>query len=202
MNKLVLPLAAALTVCVGAAQAAGDVEAGKTKASTVCVACHGADGNSVNPIWPKLAGQNSEYLLKQLNDFKSGARKDPLMSAQAALLSDEDVANVAAYFSTQTRTEGTAAADKVALGQRIYRGGDAATGLAACIGCHGPTGAGNPAARYPSIAGQHADYVAKQLNDFHAGTRANDPNGMMRGVAGKMTEKQIAAVAQYVQGLR
>jgi cytochrome c553 len=202
MKKLALPLAVSLTVCVGAAQAAGNVDAGKTKATTVCVACHGADGNSVNPIWPKLAGQHPEYLLKELRDFKSGARKDPLMSAQAALLSDQDVADVAAYFATQTRSPGTAAADKIAVGQKMYRGGDAATGVAACIGCHGPDGAGNAAARFPSLAGQQADYVAKQLKDFKAGARSNDPNQMMRTVAGKMTDAQIEAVAQYVQGLR
>jgi cytochrome c553 len=201
MNKLVLPLAVALAACVGAAQAAGNVDAGKVKASTVCVACHGADGNSVNPIWPKLAGQNPEYLLKQLHDFKAGARTDPLMSAQGALLSDQDMDNVAAYFSQQTRSPGTAAADKVAAGQKLYRGGNATSHVAACIGCHGPAGAGNPAARYPSIAGQQADYVVKQLTDFRAGTRSNDPNQMMRTVAGKLTDAEIQAVAQYVQGL-
>jgi len=202
MNRLVLPLAVALTVGVGAAQAAGSVEAGKAKATAVCAACHGPDGNSFNPIWPKLAGQSPEYLLKQLHDFKAGARQDPLMTPQAATLSEQEMADVSAYFSSQTRTQGTAAADKVALGQKIYRGGDAATGVAACIGCHGPAGAGNPAARFPSLAGQQADYVAKQLKDFKAGSRSNDPNQMMRGVAGKMTEPQIEAVAQYVQGLR
>ncbi len=202
MNKLVLPLAVALTLCVGAAQAAaGNVEAGKAKAA-VCAACHGTDGNSLNPIWPKLAGQHPEYLLKQLHDLKAGARQDPLMSPQAAALSEQDMADVVAYFSSQIRAPGTAAATKVALGQKLYRGGDASTGVAACIGCHGPAGAGNPAARFPSLAGQQADYVAKQLKDFRAGTRSNDPNQMMRGVAGKMTEPQIEAVAQYVQGLR
>ncbi|MGD2083882.1 MAG: c-type cytochrome [Chromatiales bacterium] len=201
MNKWILPLSLVLAASGGVAQGAGDAEAGKQKAAA-CAACHGTDGNSVNPQWPKVAGQHASYLVKQLQAFKSGARENPLMSAQAQNLSEQDMADLAAYFSSQEQTEGTAAADKVALGEKIYRGGNPETGVAACIGCHGPTGSGNPPAVYPMIAGQHADYLAKTLSDFRAGDRANDPGRMMRGVAGKMSDAEIAAVAQYLQGLR
>jgi cytochrome c553 len=202
MNKglITLPLVMALVVA-GSVQAAGDAAAGKTKA-VACGACHGPDGNSPNPIWPKLAGQHPDYIQKQIGDFKSGARKDPLMSAQAALLpTDQDVADVAAYFSGQNQSAGVADPAKVNLGQQLYRGGNMASGVAACGGCHGPAGMGNPLAKFPRISGQHADYVSKALKDFRASGRANDPNGMMRGVALHMTDDEIAAVSQYVQGL-
>jgi cytochrome c553 len=191
-----------LALSAGSVQALeGDAAAGQAKAAA-CGACHGPDGNSVNPAWPKLAGQHPQYLAKQYASFKSGDRKDPVMSGQAALLAtDQDVADVAAYFASQTQTTGEAAADQVELGQQVYRGGNMATGVAACTGCHGPTGVGNPLAKFPRISGQHADYVTKALKDFRSGTRANDPNGMMRGVAKNMSDAEIAAVAQYVQGL-
>jgi cytochrome c553 len=185
---------------VGGAQAAGDPEAGKTKSAT-CTGCHMADGNSANPLWPKLAGQHPAYLLKQIMDFKSGARKDPTMGPMAAPLNEQDAEDLAAWFASQTQSPGTADPDQVALGQRIYRGGNPDTGVAACTACHGPTGLGNPAADFPRISGQHAAYVEKTLKDFRAGDRANDPAKMMRGVAAKMSDKEIAAVAQFIQGL-
>jgi len=183
------------------AQAAGDAEAGKTKSAT-CMACHGADGNSANPIWPKLAGQHPSYIKKQLTDFKGGARKNDLMSPMAMPLSEQDVDDLAAYFSSQSQSAGTAAADKVEAGARLYRAGNATTGVAACMACHGPAGVGNPSAGFPRIGGQHAAYLEKALKDFRAGERANDNANMMQGVAANMTDAEIAAVAQYVQGLR
>jgi cytochrome c553 len=188
-------------MAVTGVHAAGDAAAGKGK-SAVCMACHGPDGNSPNPIWPKLAEQHPSYIIKQLGDFKTGARKNDLMSPMAAPLTDQDVENLAAYFSSQTQKGGSAAADRVALGEKIYRAGNAETGVAACMACHGPTGIGNAPANFPRISGQHADYVAKALKDFRQGSRTNDVNAMMRGVAARMTDDEIAAVAQYVQGLR
>jgi cytochrome c553 len=201
MNKWLITVPVVLAMAAGAVQAAGDAEAGKQKAAP-CAACHGLDGNSPNPIWPKLAGQHPSYIQSQITDFKSGSRQDPLMSPQAALLAtDQDVADVAAFFASQEQSAGVAKADAVALGEAIYRGGNMASGVAACSGCHGPVGMGNPLAQFPRISGQHADYVSKALKDFRAGSRANDVNGMMRGVAVRLTDAEIAAVSQYVQGL-
>jgi cytochrome c553 len=179
----------------------GTAEAGQAK-STTCVACHGVDGNSVNPEWPTLAGQHPEYIVKQLQAFKSGARQNPLMTPMAAGLSDQDMEDLAAYFSSQTANGLEAAADKVDAGQRLFRGGDPEHGVAACASCHGPNGHGNPAALYPSIRGQHSTYVEAQLKAYRSGTRQTDQNQMMRGVTQSMTDEQIAAVAAYVQGLR
>ncbi len=201
MNKWLVSVSIALSMAVTGVHAAGDAAAGKGK-SAVCMACHGPDGNSPNPIWPKLAEQHPSYIIKQLGDFKTGARKNDLMSPMAAPLTDQDVENLAAYFSSQTQKGGSAAADRVALGEKIYRAGNAETGVAACMACHGPTGIGNAPANFPRISGQHADYVAKALKDFRQGSRTNDVNAMMRGVAARMTDDEIAAVAQYVQGLR
>jgi cytochrome c553 len=201
MNKWLVGVSLATALAAGLVHAAGDPEAGKQKAAP-CAACHGGDGNSLNPVWPKLAGQSPEYIQKQIMDYKSGARQDPLMSPQANLLATEqDVADVAAYFASQTQATGTASADLADKGEQLYRGGNMGSGVAACSGCHGPAGMGNPLARFPRISGQHADYVAKTLKDFRAGNRANDPNSMMRGVARAMTDDEIAAVSQYVQGL-
>jgi len=202
MKKCLVTVFVAMGMMVaGGVQAAGDATAGQAKAA-LCVACHGPGGNSLNPMWPKLAGQHPEYIVKQLQAFKAGERKDPTMAPMAAPLDDKAMQDVAAYFSSQKRTPGVAAADKVELGGKIYRGGNKATGVAACMACHGPTGAGNPAANFPNLAGQQAIYVEKALKDFRAGTRVTDPNKMMRGVAAKMTDAEIAAVAQFVQGLK
>ncbi|MEJ2059836.1 MAG: c-type cytochrome [Gammaproteobacteria bacterium] len=180
----------------------GDAAAGKAK-STTCAACHGADGNSVSAQFPRLAGQNYDYLVKQLHDFKSGKRKNATMSAMAAPLSNTDIDDLAAYFSSQ-KVNGLKPGDKtkVAAGEAIYRGGDAASGVPACMACHGPDGMGNPAAHFPRLAGQHAEYIVTQLKAFHDGSRANDAGQMMRNIAVKMTDKQMDDVAQYIQGLR
>jgi cytochrome c553 len=204
MKKIIL-VAALAAASTGLTHAAGDAAAGKTK-SAACAACHGADGNSVNPEWPKLAGQHAGYLLKQLRNFKGGPngkpeRENPLMAGQVATLSEQDMENLAAYFASQKVTVGETAKDQLEVGQAIYRGGNAATGVAACIACHGPTGAGNPQALFPSLSGQHATYVAAQLKAFRSGARANDAGQMMRNIAAKMTDAEIEAVAQYVQGL-
>ena len=181
--------------------AEGSAEAGQAK-STPCVACHGMIGNSANPEWPSLAGQHPQYIVKQLKAFKSGARQNPLMTPQAQPLSEADMADLAAYYASQTLTGLEADESKVALGQRLFRAGDAEKGIAACNSCHGPAGRGNPTALYPSIHGQHATYVEAQLKAYRNGTRQTDQNQMMRGVAKLLTDEEIAAVASYVQGLR
>ncbi|MET0533806.1 MAG: c-type cytochrome [Steroidobacter sp.] len=181
---------------------AGSVEKGQAKAAP-CVACHGVNGNSVNPEWPNLAGQHETYIKRQLTAFKNDVRQNPLMSAMAKPLSDEDMADLGAYFSSQALT-GNLEADssKVSAGEKLYRGGDAQKGIPACAACHGPRGNGNPAASYASIRGQHATYTTAQLKAYRSGTRQTDQNQMMRNVATNLTDDQIAAVAAYIQGLR
>ena len=199
-KSLVFAAVFSLVSGISQATAAGDAAAGKA-ASATCAGCHGPDGNSANPEWPKLAGQGAPYLVKQLHNFKDGDRKNATMAPMAMGLSDQDMENLAAYFSDQTMSQGAAEKSLVELGEKIYRGGNAASGVAACIGCHGPTGAGNPAAKFPRLAGQHAKYVENQLHAFKSGERNNDAGKMMRNIAGKMTDKEIQAVASYVQGL-
>lgn len=202
MKKLMLVtlagLALAASLPVGAA---GDKTAGKAK-SAVCAACHGADGNSVNPEWPKLAGQHESYVYKQLQEFKSGSRQDALMAGQVAALSDQDMQDLAAFFASQTATEGQAKDENLELGEALYRGGNNSAGIAACMGCHAPNGNGNPMAKFPGLSGQHATYTIKQLKDFRSGTRANDAGKMMRNVAVRMTDAEIEAVANYISGLK
>jgi len=176
-------------------------------AAQVCAACHAADGNSTAPANPKIAGQFPEYLDKQLRDFKpqggkKPARESAVMMGMVANLSEADMKGLAAYYAGQ-KLKPASAADKdlAALGQKIWRGGNAAAGVPACAGCHGPAGAGLPA-QYPRLAGQYADYVAAQLKAFKEGSRANDPNGAMRGVASRLSEREIRAVAEYAAGLR
>lgn len=203
MKKLMphlLLAALAATLVSGNAIAAGDAAAGKAKSAT-CVACHGADGNSIAPNFPKIAGQHEAYIVKQLNEYKSGNRVNAVMQGMVATLNEQDILDLAAYYAAQTPTIGQAAADKVELGETIYRAGNAASGVSACIACHGPTGNGNPMANFPSLQGQHAMYTAEQLRHFRSGQRANDAGAMMRGVAGKMTDAEIEAVAEYIQGL-
>ncbi|TSA11081.1 MAG: cytochrome c4 [Betaproteobacteria bacterium] len=176
-------------------------------ANEVCAACHAADGNSQIAANPKLAGQIPEYLYKQLADFKATAgkkaeRDNPVMSAMVTNLSPEDMRNVAAYYAGQAAKPGAAKnKDLVALGQRIYRGGIASEGIAACASCHGPNGAGMPA-QYPRLSGQHAEYVEAQLKAFRSGARVNDFAASMRGVAGRLSDREIEAVADYIAGLR
>jgi cbb3-type cytochrome c oxidase subunit III len=183
------------------AAAAGDPEAGASKAAT-CSACHGVDGNSVNPQWPSLAGQNAEYIVVTLQAFKDGTRSDILMTAQAANLSEQDIADLAAYFAAQTPAKRTAERDLVAAGQALYRGGDKENQVSACIACHGPTGQGIAPAGYPALAGQHAAYTAKQLNDYQSGKRTSDGDAqIMRNITARLSQEEIKAVAAYLQGL-
>jgi cytochrome c553 len=176
-------------------------------AAQVCATCHAADGNSTAAANPKIAGQFPEYLQKQLADFKAQggkkpARENPIMMGMVANLSDADMKGLAAFYAGQ-KLKPAAASDKnlAALGQKIWRGGNTASGVPACAGCHGPAGAGMPA-QYPRIAGQFPEYIATQLKAFREGGRTNDPNGMMRGVAARMTDREIQAVAEYAAGLR
>lgn len=182
----------------------GDAEAGKAKTG-LCMACHGADGNSKNPIWPSLAGQNRKYLFNQIRDFKlgknPGGRYDPTMAPLVAALSEQDMLDIASYYESLSLKIGNVKPDYVALGQRIYRGGNLETHVAACIACHGPRGLGNSLAGFPRLSGQQADYIAKQLRDYKNGVRTNGPNNIMQNIAAKMTEAEIIAVAHYVKGL-
>ena len=167
----------------------GDAAAGKSKAAT-CAACHGADGNSVNPQWPSLAGQHASYIAATLYAFRDGTRSDVLMSSQATILSEQDIADLAAYFAQQKATRRTADPKLVKLGERLYRGGDKNAQVSACIACHGPTGRGNAPAGYPSIAGQHATYTAKQLSDYKAKRRTSDGDTqMMRNITARLARK-------------
>lgn len=180
--------------------AAADATAGSKIANSVCAACHGADGNSPAPTFPKLAGQSAEYIVKQLTNFKSGERNNAIMAPLASALSAEDVQNVAAYFSAQKPSAATAKSNgKGSRGEKIYKGGVAANKVPACASCHGPAGAGIPV-RFPRLAGQHADYTLAQMKAFNSGERANGP--MMKVIAARLSSDEMAAVADYIQGLR
>ena len=183
-----------------AAHAQGDTAAGRSKAA-VCAACHGPDGNSVTPEWPKIAGQHPGYIVKQLADFKSGARRDPTMSPIAASLSDQDIADLSIFYAAQERTQGLADPEFVKAGARLYRGGNVDSGVPACMACHGPRGAGNPAAGFPALNGQHASYTAAELRAYKSGERSNDEKEMMRIIAKRLTDTEIQAVSSYIDGL-
>lgn len=188
-------------LAVTTAQAAGDASKAAA-AAQVCAACHGADGNSMIPMYPKLAGQHPEYINKQLQNFKSGDRKNAIMAGMVATLTPEDMENLAAYFATQTPKGGTAKSNGPgSVGEKIYKGGILGIGVPSCASCHGPSGAGIPT-QFPRLAGQHADYIVAQLKTFRTGERANDGAKMMRMIAGKMSDQDMAAVADYIQGLR
>jgi cytochrome c553 len=191
-----------MSVCLASgAQAAGDKVAGEKIVTGVCAACHGVDGNSVITTNPKLAQQHPEYIAKQLANFKSGERKNAIMSGMAGVLSPEDMANVAAYFGAQKSKVGSANTNAAgSLGEKIYRGGIAKVGVPACASCHGATGAGMPV-QFPRLSGQHADYVVTQLKAFYTGERANDNAKVMRMISAKMSDAEMAAVADYIQGL-
>ena len=185
----------------------GDAANGQEIAGKVCAACHGPDGNSPLAVNPSLAGQHAEYLYKQLSNFKSkdgkpAERNNAVMAGMAAPLSDDDMKNVSAYYAGQTARPRTARdPELVKQGQQIYRGGIAAKSVAACASCHSPNGAGLPA-QYPRVAGQHAEYTAAQLKAFRAGDRKNDPNAMMRTVAAKLSDREMATVSEYLASLR
>jgi cytochrome c553 len=209
MNRLLAALAAVGLVWAGSSMAQGkpDLAKGASIAKQVCVACHAADGNSPTPANPKLAGQFADYLYKQLVDFKArdgkkAARDNAIMAGMVAGLSDADMRAVAAHYAAQTlRPAAASDKDLAAQGQKLWRGGVVAKGVAACSGCHGPDGAGIPG-RYPRLSGQYPEYLEAQLKLFRDGARGNDPNGMMRGVAARMSDREIKAVAEYAAGLR
>ncbi len=199
------PLVALLALTTAQADSLvdGSVDAGKARALT-CTACHGPEGNSSNGLWPNIAGQHAAYIEAQLKAFKDGTRQDPLMSSQALMLTDEDMANLAVYFeSLPGAAQAVADPSLIARGEALYRGGNKETGASACMACHGPSGRGNPAANYPALQGQHAAYTAKQLNAYKDGTRETDGKvRMMRDIAAKLSKEDIEALASYVQGLR
>ncbi|KIQ05362.1 MULTISPECIES: c-type cytochrome [Pseudomonas] len=200
MNKMIVSLLVALGL-VGAVQAAGDPVAGQAK-TIVCGACHGQDGNSPLANFPKLAGQGERYLLKQMQDIKSGARPVVEMTGMLEPLSDQDMVDVAAYYASQKISVGAADPALVDRGQALFRGGKLAEGMPACTGCHSPDGSGIATAGYPHLGGQHADYVAKQLTAFREGERSNDGDSMvMRDIAAKLSNKDIQAISSYIQGL-
>lgn len=202
--KTLSVLAAAVCSLYGVTAPAqeGSATAGDTK-SVPCSGCHGADGNSVNAIWPSLAAQHATYLVRQLEAFRDKERSDAGMQGFAATLSDEDMSDLAAYFETQTMSVKGADPSLVARGQRIYRGGIPEREIPACIACHGPEGAGNPPAGYPRLSHQYSDYLAKTLRDYRSGDRRSDTslNQMMRNVAELLLDDEIDALASYMQGL-
>ena len=183
------------------ALAAGDATAGKAKSAT-CAACHNADGNSAITQYPKLAGQSADYLLKQLQDFKSGVRANPIMLGMVAPLSPQDMEDLSAYFASQQVARSAADKALAPQGEALFRGGNLSSGVSACAACHGAVGAGNPAAKFPSVASQHAEYLETQLKAFRAMERSNDAGQMMRNIAAKMTDPEIKAVSSYIQGLQ
>lgn len=207
IRSVLFCLAAALPLGAQVANAEslveGFIESGKAKSIT-CAACHGADGNSVNPLWPNIAGQGAPYLVEQLQAFKDGTRSDPLMTSMAMPLSEQDMRDLAVYFESLPAAVNTVADNStIPSAQALYRGGNETEQLAACIACHGPTGRGNPAATYPALNGQHATYTAKQLRDYAAGKRKTDgKTRVMRDIAARLSEDDIVAIASYVQGLK
>ena len=200
MNKWALAAALIAAWFVNPVIAAGDAAAGQGKAA-VCAACHGADGKAIQASYPNIAGQHATYIAKQLTDYRDGNRVNALMSGQATNLSDQDILDLAAYFSSMDKIQGVASEENLELGMNIYRGGITSAGVAACSACHGPAGNGNGPASWPMVSGQNAQYTADQLRYFRSGERANDPASMMRGVAKRMTDAEIDAVANYIAGL-
>ncbi len=180
---------------------AGSVEAGATKA-VVCQACHGANGNSTNPDWPSLAGIGADYIADQLKNFKDGKRANPVMMPNVANLSPEDMADLGAYFDGLTNTGLEADPSYWQAGEKLYRAGDSARSIPACMACHGPTGRGNEPAKFPGLRGQQSVYVSKQLNDYASGARSTGPNGIMQTIAKRLSPEDIRNLASYLQGIR
>jgi len=201
MMRPVLAIALAMPLCALSAPT-GNATKGQVIAARACAACHGLDGNSPLPANPNLAGQHLEYLYKQLRDFRSGERSNPIMTAMVAPLSDEDLRDLSAYNAAQEPAPLSAIDGELAAqGQKVFRGGISEKGVAACAGCHLPNGAGVPV-QYPRIAGQHADYTSVQLRAFRAEERNNDENMVMRTIASRLSDKEIAALSEYLSGLR
>jgi len=205
MKKLALALSILASISTTAI-AEGNAEAGKTKA-VVCSACHGLDGNSMIDMYPSLAGQQASYIEKQLIDFRSAAksgaegRNDPIMAGMAIMLSEQDIKDIAAYYSSQTLTPKNVK-NVPALGEQLYKAGDTSRGITACIACHGPEGKGVELAGFPVIGGQHANYLKIQLNKFHDTNRNNDLNGMMQDIAKKLTSDDIDALSAYISNIK
>jgi cytochrome c553 len=211
-NIIITALSAVAIMSSSTVFSAGNAETGKTKAAT-CLACHGADGNSIAPNFPNLAGQGEAYMVKQLKDFKAAKRRDPTMDAMVMALDDQAMEDVAAFYASQKLNPGQADPKQVAAGKLIYQGGVTETSVPACMGCHGPTGSGNPGAIYPQLSSQKSAYIEKQLKDFRNAAqnpnqdaapvgRHNDPSAMMRNAVKLLNDYQIKAVAQYIQGLQ
>ena len=202
MNKRTLMAALLFFAAVGPTHtlAEGDAAAGKA-ASATCSACHGADGKAILPEYPNLAGQHASYIAKQLTDYRDGNRQNALMSPMAAALTDQAILDLAAYYASMPEISGVASEDNLELGQNLFRGGVTSAGIASCTGCHGPAGAGNPAAAYPSLVGQNKAYMIAQLKMFRSGERNNDPNEMMRALAHRLSDAEIDALANYASGL-
>jgi cytochrome c553 len=197
----ILALTISGAVVSGSGIAAGNAETGATKA-VVCQACHGANGNSVNPEWPSLAGLGADYIADQLKNFKEMKRNNPVMMPNAAALSPDDMADLGAYFGSQANTGLEADPSYWQAGEKLYRSGDKARGIPACMACHGPTGLGNEPAKFPALRGQHSVYVVKQLNDYASGARTTGPNGIMPTISKRLTADDMRNLASYLQGLR
>jgi len=197
--KLKYVLIAAITGLCFATSNASANEIAKNQ----CAACHGPDGNSINPEWPNLAGQHPSYTDQQLQAYKSGDRVNPNMSAMVTNLNSEDMAAIADYYAAQKPKIGTIESENIAAGEKLYRGGDKDKGIPACMACHGPNGAGNPAANYPALRGQHAKYVSIQLEAYRSGKRNTDADRklMMQVIAAKLSDDDISNVARYVNAL-
>jgi len=201
MHRVISLVVATLAVMVFAVvRAEGNIEAGKTK-SAMCAGCHGPDGNSVVPQWPKIAGQHATYLARQLKEFKSGMRKNREMSPMASPLSEQDMQDLGAYFASQKGTAGSADPGLAETGEQLYQAGNPETGVLACMACHGPGGTGNSASDIPALSGQHAAYTATQMRAYQSGERKGDLAPIMQAIAEKMTEAEIAAVSSYIEGL-
>ena len=198
MKKMALVFALCNTFAV---YATGDYQAGQNK-STICAACHGSNGISINPMWPNLAGQHSRYLAKQLHDFKQNhGRNAPTMGPMVAHLNEQDMDDLAAYYSKQPLPEGITPKKYLKRGERLYRGGDFSKHITACIACHGPSGHGNAEAGFPSLSGQNAAYTILQLQAFKDKKRCNDLNSIMQNISGRMDVDDMTAVANYIAGL-
>lgn len=182
------------------ANSAGDPAAGQQK-SAICAACHGADGNSIVAIWPSIAGQHQDYFVKQMLDIQKSIRKNDQMTPIIAAMTEQDFQDLAAYFSSLPAKPNEAAPENIDLGERIYRAGNDETGLAACMACHGPNGVGNAPALFPAIRGQQAEYTTLTLKAYRSGERTNDQNAIMRDIAARMSDAEIAAVSNYIMGL-
>lgn len=199
MNKLLIALVAVLSFS-SVVQAQGNIEAGKAK-SVTCAACHGEDGNSPSKLYPKLAGQHPGYLVKQLQQFKNGERENAIMMGMAAILSEEDMRDLAAYYASKNTTPETITPELASAGQKIYMGGKGDVKMAACSACHGPRGNGLELANFPKISSQYPAYIKTQLHNFRSKKRGNGPNGMMTGIAAKLTDEDIELLSQYISAL-